>query len=97
MTLRVVVLTILVALTGCSSASSAPETPANGSPTLSAEHACPSCKADLTGAAHEQCPPCKEKPWWTHATKAADALPSRPMSVRCPQCAQEVPIEVRAD
>lgn len=81
-----------IALGGCQS----PPATSDGSSSATVEaHACPTCKADLTAAAHEQCPECKERPWWTHATKAADALPSRPMSVRCPKCAGDVPIEIQ--
>ena len=81
-----------LALGGCQSA---PATTDGSSSAAVETHACPTCKADLTAAAHEQCPECKERPWWTHATKVADAPPSRPMSVRCPKCAGEVPIEVQ--
>lgn len=88
-----VLVVLALAVGGCRSSSPAPGSPSGAQP-IEMRHACPACKADLTAAAHEQCPPCKERPWWTHATKPADA-PTRPMVVRCPACAREVPIDVQ--
>jgi hypothetical protein len=91
---RLVSIALAVALSGCASAPTGDGPPTSSVP---AAHACPECRADLSPAVHEQCPRCRPDRWWTHATKAADAPPARPMSVRCPSCAREATVDVQAE
>ena len=89
MNVRALALSLSLLVAGCASGpSKSEEQPA-------AAHACPDCKADLGGVVHERCARCKaDRPWWTHATKPADAPATRPMRVRCPTCGHDVPVEV---